>query len=319
MTPEEYQEYVARKQVQDYWKAKTQSEEAAKAEGRDPENSLIPQITIGQEWFTRIFGSNTIDIRPQGYAELRFGGRLQRIDNPIIPERNRNTFTFDFDQRIQMNVAGSVGEKLKITTNYDTEATFAFENQVKVEFTGDEDDIVQKLEAGNVSLPINSSLITGAQSLFGLKGQFQFGKLTLTGVFSEQRSQTSSMNIQGGATTTEFEIWGDQYEANRHFFLSHYFRDNYEAFLENAPLITSPVQITKVEVWVTNNRQNTQDVRNIVAFMDLGENRRRAYRVNRPSGPDIFGPGATNGNFPDNQVNLLDPDYLEDNYPGVRT
>lgn len=319
MSPEEYRAYIAKKQAQDYWKAKTQSDEAAKAEGRDPESSLIPQITVNSEIFERIFGSNTIDIRPQGYAELRFGGRLQRIDNPIIPERNRNTFTFDFDQRIQMNVTGSVGEKLKLTTNYDTEATFQFENQVKVEYTGDEDEIIKKIELGNVSLPLNSSLITGAQSLFGMKGQFQFGKLTLTGVFSEQRSQTSSINVQGGATSTEFEIWGDQYEQNRHYFLSHYFRDNYERFLENSPLITSPVQITKVEVWVTNNRQNTQDTRNIVAFMDLGENQQRAYRDGSlPRGPNIFTGNATNGNFPDNLVNNLNPDDLEQLYSGVR-
>ena len=318
MSPEEYQQYIAEKQAKEYWEAKTKSEAAAEAQGRDADNSLIPQITIDQEWFGRIFGGNTIDIRPQGYAELRFGGRQQRIDNPIIPERNRGTFTFDFDQRIQMNVTGTVGEKLKVTTNYDTEATFSFENQVKIEFTGDEDDIIKSIEAGNVSLPINSSLITGAQSLFGVKGQFQFGKLWVTGVFSEQRSQTSSINIQGGATTTEFEIWGDQYEPNRHFFLAHYFRDNYERFLENSPLITSPVQITKVEVWVTNNRNNTQDVRNIVAFMDLGENRRRAYRNDSIPGPSIFGTGATNGNFPDNNVNTLEPEALESQYPGVR-
>ncbi len=317
MTPEEYQDYIAKKQVEDYWKAKTQSEEAAKAEGRDADGGLIPQITVNSELFERIFGSNTIDIRPQGYAELRFSGRIQRIDNPIIPERNRNTFTFDFDQRIQMNVTGSVGEKLKLTTNYDTEATFAFENQVKVEFSGDEDDIVKKFELGNVSLPLNSSLINGAQSLFGVKGQFQFGKLTLTGVFSEQRSQSSSVNIQGGATTTEFEIWGDQYEQNRHYFLAHYFRNNYERFLRDAPLITSPVQITKVEVWVTNNRQNTQDTRNIIALADLGESQNSAYRVNRPTGPNIF-PGGNTSQFPDNRSNQLNPDDLQNTYPGVR-
>jgi len=318
MNPDQYRAYVARKQALDYWNSKTKSAEAAKAEGRDPESGLIPQITVNSETFSRIFGSNTIDIRPQGFAELTFGGRFQKIDNPIIPERNRNVFTFNFDQRIQMNVNGSVGEKLKVNVNYDTEATFAFENQVKVEFTGFEDDIIKKIELGNVNLPLNSSLITGAQSLFGVKGQFQFGKLTLTGVFSEQRSQSSSLNIQGGATTTEFEIWGDQYEANRHYFLSHYFRNNYERFLENSPLITSPVQITKVEVWVTNNRQNTQDVRNIVAFMDLGESQANAYRDgSQTSGPNIF---ATNSstNFPDNLSNDLDPVTLASQYPGVR-
>lgn len=317
MTPEEYREYVARQQAKDYWDARSKSEAAQQAEGRDPASSIIPQITIDSEGFARIFGSNTIDIRPQGFAELTFGGRFQKIDNPIIPERNRNVFTFNFDQRIQMNVNGSIGEKLKLNVNYDTEATFAFENQVKVEFTGLEDDIIKKIEVGNVNLPLNSSLITGAQSLFGVKGQFQFGKLMLTGVFSEQRSQSSSINIQGGATTTDFEIWGDQYEANRHYFLSHYFRDNYEEFLQNSPLITSPVQITKVEVWVTNNRQNTQDTRNIVALLDLGERERNAYRDGQRSGPAIY-PGQNGTQFPDNLTNQLDPQTLAQNYPGVR-
>lgn len=317
MTPREYREYVSRQQAKEYWDARSKSEDAQKAEGRDPASSLIPQIVIDNDNFARIFGSNTIDIRPQGFAELTFGGRFQKIDNPIIPERNRNVFTFNFDQRIQMNVNGSIGEKLKLNVNYDTEATFAFENQVKTEFTGLEDDIIKKIELGNVNLPLNSSLITGAQSLFGVKGQFQFGKLMLTGVFSEQRSQSSSINIQGGATTTEFEIWGDQYEANRHYFLAHYFRDNYEAFQENAPLITSPVQITKVEVWVTNNRQNTQDTRNIVALLDLGERQNRAYRTNDRPGIDIF-PGDNGGPFPDNLSNQLDPQSLVQRYPGVR-
>jgi cell surface protein SprA len=318
MTADEYRDYIARKQALEYWDQKTQSDAAAQAEGRDPGSSLIPQIQVNSELFNRVFGSNIIDIRPQGFAELTFGGRFQKIDNPIIPERNRNVFTFNFDQRIQMNVTGSIGEKMKVNVNYDTEATFAFENQVKLEFTGQEDDIVKKLEIGNVNLPLNSSLITGAQSLFGVKGQFQFGKLNLTGVFSEQRSQSSSINIQGGATTTEFEIWGDQYEANRHYFLAHYFRDNYEDFQLNAPLITSPVQITKVEVWVTNNRQNTQNTRNIVAFMDLGENRNGAYRDGQIPGPDIFSAGATNGPFPDNLVNTLDPQSLEGQFSGIR-
>ena len=321
MTPEEYREYVAKKQVDDYWKSKTQSASEAAEEGRDPGSSLIPQIQVNSELFNKLFGSNTIDIRPQGYAELRFGGRIQKIDNPLIPERNRSTFTFDFDQRIQMNVTGNVGEKLKITTNYDTEATFSFENQMKVEFTGDEDDIIKKIELGNVSLPLNSTLISGAQSLFGVKGQFQFGKLTLTGVFSEQRSQSSSINVQGGATTTDFEISGDNYDANRHFFLSQYFRENYEAFLQNRPLITSPVQITKVEVWVTNTRQATEDNRNIVAFMDLGESdgpgAYRSTAANRP-GPNIFGRFYRDQGYPDNRNNALNPEVLEADVPGIR-
>lgn len=320
MSPEEFQEYLFKKQQDDYWQDKANASTARYDENDPRSNSgLIPQINVNNEFFGKVFGSNTIEIRPQGSAELRFGGRYQKIDNPVLPERNRRTFNFDFDQRIQMNVTGRIGEKLTLATNYDTEATFAFENKMKVEFTGDEDDIVKKIELGNVSLPVNSSLITGAQSLFGVKGQFQFGKTTITGVFSEQRSQSQSVNIQGGGATQDFEIWGDQYESNRHFFLSQYFRGNYERWLRNMPVINSPVQITKIEVWVTNRRNVTTDVRNIVAFMDLGEIEANAYRnslANLP-GYQIF-PGNTSDNLPNNNRNLLDPDDLVAAIPGVR-
>jgi cell surface protein SprA len=194
---------------------------------------------------------------------------------------------------------------------------------MKLEFVGQEDDIIQAIELGNVSLPTSNTLITGAQSLFGVKGEFQFGDLTLTGIFSEQRSQSKSINVQGGATTTDFEVWGDQYEANRHFFLGQYFRNNYERWLSNLPLVTSPVQITRIEVWVTNRRNATENVRNIVAFMDLGASENGAYRNTQAGliGPVIFpGPDPANqpGNPPANGNNQLSPSSLEGSYPGIR-
>ena len=320
MSPEEFREYMFAKQQNEYWTDKANAATATTDENDPRSNSgLIPQINVNNEFFESVFGSNTIEIRPQGSAELRFGGRYQKIDNPVLPERNRRTFNFDFDQRIQMNVTGRIGENLTLATNYDTEATFAFENKMKLEFTGQEDDIVKKIEMGNVSLPVNSSLITGAQSLFGVKGQFQFGKTTVTGVFSEQRSQSQSINVQGGGSTQDFQIWGDQYEANRHFFLSQYFRSNYARWLKNMPVINSPVQITKIEVWVTNRRSVTTDVRNIVAFMDLGESDANAYRnssANLP-GYQIF-PGNTTDPFPNNNRNGLNPSDLVNSLPGVR-
>ncbi|HAG48985.1 MAG TPA: cell surface protein SprA, partial [Cryomorphaceae bacterium] len=202
---------------------------------------------------------------------------------------------------------------------YDTEATFAFENKMKLDFKGTEDDIVKALEMGNVSLPTGGSLITGAQSLFGLKGQFQFGNTTVTTVMAEQRSQSQNLNIQGGATTQEFIIQGDNYEANRHFFLSQYFRDHYEQWLSTLPVIQSSVQISRVEVWVTNRRSTPTEVRNLIAFTDLGEGQSKAWRstANNRSGDVIF-PGATSDPLPSNRVNSIDPEELVVRFPGVR-
>lgn len=319
-TADEYRQYLYDQSEIDYLQNKAASLNASGDNPRDA-NGLIPQIQTGNEALGKVFGSDIVEIRPQGMAEIRFGGRYQYVQNPGIPVRNQKTFSFDFGQRIQMNVKGKIGDRLELGVNYDTEATFAFDNKMKLDFEGEEDDIVKRLEMGNINMPVNSSLITGAQSLFGLKGQFQFGNTTFTTVFSEQRSQSQSVNVQGGGTTQEFMIQGDQYEANRHYFLSTFFREHYEEYLQNMPLITSPVQITKVEVWVTNERGATQNLRNIVALMDLGEDERYAYRTDAQglSGSSIF-PGANTNleGYPNNANNRLDPTTIADDFPGVR-
>src|SRR5690606_5973004 len=204
------------------------------------------------------------------------------------------------DQRISLSLLGKVGTRLQVTANYDTQSTFDFQNLIKLEYTPTEDDIIQKIEVGNVSMPLNSSLITGAQSLFGVKTQLQFGKTTITGVFSEQKSQATSVVAQGGGTVEEFELFVRDYDENRHFYLSQYFRDTYDEALSTYPFINNKgIQITRIEVWITNRSNRTENVRNIVALQDLGENEKLGnLGVNVTAGP---------GAFPSNKNNGLDP------------
>ena len=270
MTFDEYQEYQYQKSLEDYWSEKVSTENELNKEDKWG----IPPINVKSKLFDNIFGGNKIDIRPSGSAELSFGVNISKTENPAIPENQRRISTFDFDQSIQLNVIGNIGDKLKITTNYNTEATFDFENQMKLEYTGYEDEIIQKIEAGNVTLPLQGTLIQGSQSLFGIKTKLQFGRLSVTTVLSQQRGQKSSITVEGGAQTKEFEITADEYDYNRHFFLAHYFRNQYEKSVGSPPNITSGINITKIEVWVTNTNFATQNVRNIVGFQDLGESKR---------------------------------------------
>ncbi len=254
------------KSTKSYWKEISENSSEAQ------KKSIIPKIYIGGQAFDRIFGGNTIDIRPQGSAELTFGVNIYRNDNPSIPVKQRRNATFDFKEKIQMNVVGNIGEKMKLTTNYNTEASFDFENKMKLEYTGYEDEIIKKIEAGNVSLPLSGSLIQGSQSLFGIKAQLQFGRLKVTTVISQQEGQASTIDVPpGGGQISKFEIPVDQYEANKHYFLANYFKDNYDNALKNLPIINSPVNISKLEVWITNKNSSTENTRDIVAFMDLGE------------------------------------------------
>ena len=292
MTFEEYLKWSEKNQQTTYFQ---QLSKSTSGNSNDPLSRFDLKAPIANRG---IFGAddegNTlIDIQPNGNIDLTFGGDFQTVDNPILRERQRRQGGFDFDMAIQMNVVGTIGSKMKLQTNYNTQATFDFENQMKLEYTGDEDQIIQKIEAGNVSLPLRSSLIQGSQSLFGIKTELQFGRLRVTSVLSQQKSRRKNLQIQGGAQQQKFEVSADQYDENRHFFLSHYNRSKYESTLQNLPQINTLFKITKMEVWVTNTRNSTQDVRDIVVFSDLGEGDATKMHSDNP----IFQPTASQQDF----------------------
>jgi len=285
---DEYSSFQNQQLKKEYWKSRSI--------GLDGESAvsgkrLIPPIYTTPV-FDRLFGGSFVDIRPNGFVTLDFGGRFQRIDNPNVPLRQQRNGNFEFDQQISLNVVGKIGDKLAVTANFDNNNSFDFQNNVKVEYTGYEEEIIQKIELGNVSLPVSNSLITGSQSLFGLKTQLQFGKLYVTSVASVQRGQTDAITIESGSQNREFEIRASEYDENRHFFLGHFFRKNYEQWLNRLPQITSGLNVTRVEVYVLNRNNNTETLRNIAGLMDLGEGE-TIYREDNPNIGGGEGAGPT--------------------------
>jgi cell surface protein SprA len=230
-----------------------------------------PKLKITDNLFNRIFGNGKVEIRPQGDINIIAGYQGQNIKNPALPERARKNGGFDFDMNANLSVIGNIGDKLKLPINYNTLANFDFENQLKLDYTGTDDEIIKRIEAGNVAFSSKGSLIPGAQSLFGIKTQLQFGKLFVTGVLANQRAQRQSLGLQGGSTNTYFEFKADDYEENRHFLLAQYFRNNYNNAMRNLPVVNSQVQILRLEVWVTNRNGSTTETRDVVGLMDLGE------------------------------------------------
>ena len=285
----DYLDYDIDRSLKDYWK------ERSDAQTMTAEKGLIPKLKIGGEVFDRIFGGSSIDIRPQGSAELNFGVISSRRDDPQLNVKQRRITNFDFQEKIQMSVTAKIGDKINLGVNYNTEASFDFENKMKLAYEGKEDEIIKTIEAGNISMPLNTTLITGSQSLFGFKTKLQFGKVFVTGVFSEQQSKAETINVTGGAQISNFTLKADQYEENRHYLLTHYFRDNYEKGLKNLPLITSNITITKIEVWVSSNSIGSAyiDNRDLIALADLGEEKEENFSNKRLV-------KANNSRYPDN-------------------
>ncbi len=271
MSGKEYQQYSERQAIGRYWQQKQAEQE------HDNERKFdITDMKFNIGPADKVFGPGGVQLKLQGSAELLFGFKHQFINNPTLTRSAQNNNIFDFDEKIQLSVNGKVGDKLNFNMGYNTEASFNFDRQnIKLDYKGQEDDIIQTLEAGNVSMSLNSQLISGSQALFGVKTNLKFGKLTIQALLSQQNSESQSVSSQGGAQTTSFEVTADNYDENRHFFLSHFFRDNYEASMAQLPYIASGVTINKIEVWVTNKRGMYDNARNIVAFADLGESEDR--------------------------------------------
>ena len=253
------------RQNEAYFRQRSQAQNFATGSG------LIPPLHVGPKIFDKIFGSGVIDIRPRGTAEVIFAGNFNTVRNPQLSPQQQTTGQFDFRQKIQLNVQGSIGDRMKINLNYDTEAAFDFDNQVKLDYTGKEDDIIKKIEVGNVSLPLNSTLIRGSSSLFGVKSTLQFGRLTMTTVIAQDRGKTTETTMTGGSQTSTYDIQCDNYDMNRHYFLAQYFRDNYDKWLSNLPINNSPIVINRVEVWVTNRTAAFDNSRDVIGFSDMGE------------------------------------------------
>lgn len=321
MTFREYMDYRAKQQKEDQFNqmAGINTGTGVRGEFLDP----VERIDISNSIVDRLFGGTGVNIAPKGNIDLTFGYDYQRIQNPSIPPRLQTQGGIDFDMDINMNVEGNIGDKLNLDFNYDTQASFDFDNKIKIDYDSEqfsEDDIIKKIEAGDVSFALPTNLIQGPQSLFGLKTVTQFGRLTLTGVASQQRSEQKEIQIENGALIRDFEIRPDDYDENRHFFISHYFRDIYENALANMPQVRSLVQITNIEVWVTNDQNtNLQSSTTVAAIDALGEPDAADFANTNPSStlipdptpaPDLLDIDGLR--LPDNSVSALFNELVRD-------
>ena len=290
MTLEEYIEYERQKSLAENWKEKIDEQTEENQPFEFP-------IKVGSKVFENFFGSDQIVIRPAGTVELSFGVNSSRYDNPILPVKQRKITRFDFQQQINLDLVGQIGTKLKIGTSYNTQAAFDFDNISKLEYAGDEDQIMQKIELGNVAMELPTTLIQGSQTLFGARTQMKFGRTTVDLIAASSKGQRNEINVTGKAQIQDFELSADNYEANRHYFTNLYFYDHYDEGMSTLPIPNTTINLTRIEVWVMNRTNETENTRNIIAFSDLGE----ALPENCEGTPGGFG----SDELPSNDANGL--------------
>ncbi len=273
-----------------------------------------PKFGFSKDWMNRVTGNGKVEIKPNGYVDIAAGYQGQKIKNPVLPERARNTGGLDFDMNAQFQVDANIGDKIKLPINYNTLANFDYENQLKLDYHGKDDEILKEFQMGTMNFASKGTLIPGAQSLFGVKTQLQFGKLFLTAALANQKSQRQSLGLQGGTASQQFDIRANEYEENRHFLMAQKFRNDYKKAMSRLPNVRSNFQILRVEAWVTNRTSATTETRDVVGFMDLGEF--------NPFNPGWMNPGGEE--LPSNKSNdlyqtLLNAGQLARNSTTVQT
>jgi len=266
MTFQEFAEYQRRQMMLNYWK---QNSSGSQGSSTNDDNSIAPPLFQKKN----ASGQTVVEVRPSGFVNIDLGGIFQRVENPAVAVQQQKVGSFEFDQQIQLNVVGKIGDRLQLTANWDTKAVFDFDNSIKIEYRGKEEDIIQNIEAGNVSLPIKNTLVRGAQNLFGVRADLRFGKLDVTSIVSNQRGSTETITIKGGGQQQSVELAAAEYDEYRHFFLAHYFRDLFDqAYASNPYFPSNGAVINRVEVYITNRNNTVDNLRNFVAINELGEN-----------------------------------------------
>ena len=306
MSADEFSNMDFRRSMMEYYRQK--NAESAQEQEKDPFNFLDMQFGMGP--LEKVFGPGGVQLKTTGSVNIKMGVKSNSTDNPALSVSQRRKTYFDFDQQIQANVSATVGDKMRFNMTYNTGATFDFDSKnLKLAYEGKEDEIIKEIEAGNVSMTTGSQLIRGSAALFGIKTKLQFGKLKVTALVSQQNSETQSVSSRGGSQTTEFYVTADKYDQNRNFFLSHYFRDHYDDWCSTLPVVSSGMQITRIEVWITNKRNNYNESRHIMGFMDLGEGEQRNICNSHWQGDPT--------SLPSNSSNNLLSE-IKDNYPDAR-
>jgi cell surface protein SprA len=247
-------------------------------QGKDDLGQLFSDITnieipLPSVSFLSIFGPPKISLKISGAVDIHGAWRNETTEGVTASLLGNTRNEPDFKQQVQINVNGTIGDKLTIAADWNTERTFEYENQLKLHYKGYEDEIIQSIEAGNVSLQ-TSPLVGGGEALFGIKALFQFGPFTLTALASQKKSEVEEVSVSGGTQKNQFEVHAYDYSQNHYFVDLAYADENLNLFGQyfgNAnPVIVSQYKIKELEVWKTTSAQlDIKEQRRANAFIDL--------------------------------------------------
>ena len=270
----EFEEYAARSlehRKRENWKRLVEESERRRDDRRGLLDFTLDLPVDESSAFATIFGRPEVNLSVTGTANMDVGVSIQETMDPALPPDQQRRIDPLFNQNLQLNIEGTIGDKLFIRTDWDTERSFDWQNRLNIVYEGYEDEIIQSIELGNVSMSTGNSLIRGGSALFGIRSEAQFGPLTLSGIISQQEGDSQTQTISGGTTESDISLRPTDYQEDRHFFLDFFSRQEFEGAMADPVVSTRIFEITRMDVYVLNiSAEAEDDQRRAIALTDLG-------------------------------------------------
>ena len=253
-----------------------------------------------------------MDLGDLGRASLSLNGNVTITGNMIFQDQElvrsslsqtQNTH-LEFDQKQHLNIQGKIGDRITVNMDQDSERQFDWENNIRIAYDGLEDDIVQKVEAGNISLSLPSTkyvTFSGKnQGLFGIKSISKLGPIDITTIASIEKAKKEQEEYKGGAQSSTQQIRDVDWLKNRYFFIHPWFRNGVDTAVVHNLLIN---QINIPSFYPL--RDGLHYIGNLVV-----KNFELYKSINTNEA------GAVTGTAYINPLNQLDSTYIDDNETG---
>jgi len=215
-----YEEMKAAK-IREIWQKEIASRFDQKQAGKQETSiEIIGADIAGQRVSLRVSGNISIS------------GKLSQRDqsNQVTSYQQTKTTSFIMDQEQNFTIEGRVGDRVSIKVDQDSQRDFNFENTLRIHYTGKEDEIIQKVEAGNISLSLpGTNFVKGqanATGLYGIKALMKFGPLDVTAIASVEEGQNKKVKWGGGSESEPVIIQDYEYIRRKYFFISDLYRQN---------------------------------------------------------------------------------------------
>ena len=236
--------------------------QSEKGSGSEQSFELIGADIAGQRVSLRVRGNVNIT------GKLRSEDRTKTTN---VNNANQSN-TFQIEQKQAFKIEGKIGDRISIQVDQDSERDFDFENNMEIFYNGNEDEIIQRVEAGNISLSLPGTklaMFSGQNNgLFGLKALAKIGPVDITAIASLERGRKEKLSLNDDSEASEVTVDDYNIRRNTYFYINHFYRRKSYPLNENGQYRLTGRTIQNIRVYKTISSNLNDELTNYAKIYD---------------------------------------------------